>query len=58
MTVVEAYVGRKKINPPDDSSQLAPGVCSLLLEGIAHNTTGNVFVPKVSALFFRHNHIW
>ncbi|KAB1199073.1 Calcium-transporting ATPase 9, plasma membrane-type [Morella rubra] len=46
MTVVEAYVGRKKINPPDDSSQLAPGVCSLLLEGIAHNTTGNVFVPK------------
>ncbi|KAI4355895.1 hypothetical protein L6164_004623 [Bauhinia variegata] len=46
MTVVEAYVGRKKINPPDDSSQLHQEVLSLINEGIAQNTTGNVFVPK------------
>ncbi|RVW31869.1 Calcium-transporting ATPase 8, plasma membrane-type [Vitis vinifera] len=47
MTVVEAYVGRKKIDPPDDSSQLHPDVSSLLHEGIACNTQGNVFVPKI-----------
>lgn len=46
MTVVEAYVGRKKLDPPDDSSQLNPLVSSLLNEGIAQNTTGKVFVPK------------
>jgi Ca2+-transporting ATPase len=52
MTVVEAYVGRKKINPPDDSSQLHSVISSLLIEGIAQNTTGKVFVPKVSVLYF------
>ncbi|GLT41230.1 hypothetical protein SLA2020_153110 [Shorea laevis] len=46
MTVVEAYVGRKKINLPVDSSQLHPSVVSLFNEGIAQNSTGNVFVPK------------
>ncbi|XP_059456486.1 calcium-transporting ATPase 9, plasma membrane-type-like [Corylus avellana] len=46
MTVVEAYIGRKRINPPGDSSQLNPLVSSLLVEGIAQNTTGKVFVPK------------
>ncbi|CAB4302533.1 unnamed protein product [Prunus armeniaca] len=46
MTVVEAYVGKKKINLPDDSSQLHPQVSTLLSEGIAQNTTGNVFEPK------------
>ncbi|KAK9232639.1 hypothetical protein WN943_022887 [Citrus x changshan-huyou] len=46
MTVVEAFIGRKKINPPDDSSQMHSIVISLLSEGIAQNTTGNVFVPK------------
>ncbi|KAK4838265.1 hypothetical protein QYF36_012378 [Acer negundo] len=45
MTVVEAYVGREKINPPDDSSQMHPTVVSLLSDGVARNTTGNVFVP-------------
>ncbi|KAH9667740.1 calcium-transporting ATPase 9 plasma membrane-type [Citrus sinensis] len=44
--VVEAFIGRKKINPPDDSSQMHSIVISLLSEGIAQNTTGNVFVPK------------
>ncbi|MED6225179.1 Calcium-transporting ATPase 9, plasma membrane-type, partial [Stylosanthes scabra] len=46
MTVVEAYAGRKKLDPPDDSSKLHPEVLSLINEGIAQNTTGNVFVPK------------
>lgn len=48
MTVVEAFIGRKKINPPDDSSQMHSIVIYLLSEGIAQNTTGNVFVPKVN----------
>lgn len=46
MTVVEVFVGKKKINPPDDSSQLHILASALLSEGIAQNTTGNVFVPK------------
>ncbi|KAL0012761.1 hypothetical protein SO802_007869 [Lithocarpus litseifolius] len=46
MTVVEAYVGKKNINPPDESSQLHSVVSSLLIEGIAQNTTGNVFLSK------------
>ncbi|XP_024029814.1 calcium-transporting ATPase 9, plasma membrane-type isoform X1 [Morus notabilis] len=46
MTVVEAYVGKKKMNPPDDPSQLHSDASALLSEGIAQNTTGNVFVPK------------
>lgn len=50
MTVVEAYVGSTKVNPPDDSSKLNPKALSLINEGIAQNTTGNVFVPKVFLL--------
>lgn len=50
MTVVEAYVGREKANPPDDSSRMNSTVVSLLCEGIAQNTSGNVFVPKVILL--------
>ncbi|KAK7262036.1 hypothetical protein RIF29_28364 [Crotalaria pallida] len=46
MTVVEAYVGKKKLNPPDDSSTFHSEVLSLINEGIAQNTTGNVFLPK------------
>lgn len=51
MTVVEAYVGRNKINPPDDSSKLHRDVATLLNEGIAQNTTGNVFMPEVKSFF-------
>jgi hypothetical protein len=51
MTVVEAYIGRKKLNPPDDSSKLHSEVLSLINEGIAQNTTGNIFVPKVRLAF-------
>uniref|UniRef100_A0A7N0RGP8 Calcium-transporting ATPase n=1 Tax=Kalanchoe fedtschenkoi TaxID=63787 RepID=A0A7N0RGP8_KALFE len=46
MTVVEAYVGRTKMNQPDNPSELNPLVNSLLHEGVAQNTSGKVFVPK------------
>ncbi|KAM7477868.1 hypothetical protein LguiA_026081 [Lonicera macranthoides] len=46
MTVVEAYVCGKKIDPPDNNSLLPPEVTSFLVEGIAQNTTGSVFVPE------------
>lgn len=52
MTVVEAFIGRKKINPPDDSSQTHSTVIYLLSEGIAQNSTGNVFAPKVNVYTF------
>ncbi|KZV28015.1 cation-transporting atpase plant [Dorcoceras hygrometricum] len=42
MTVVEAHA----IDPPDNKSLLPPRVNSFLIEGIAHNTTGSVFVPE------------
>ncbi|KAI8015115.1 Calcium-transporting ATPase 8, plasma membrane-type [Camellia lanceoleosa] len=46
MTVVEAYIGGKKIEHVDNGSVFSPMVKSLLIEGIAQNTTGSVFVPK------------
>ncbi|CDP12667.1 unnamed protein product [Coffea canephora] len=46
MTVVEAYVGGKKVDPPDDKSLLPPKLTSLLTEGIAQNSTGSVFLPE------------
>lgn len=46
MTVVEAYVGRTKMNQPDNSSELNPVINTLLHEGIAQNTSGKVFLPK------------
>ncbi|KAF7149464.1 hypothetical protein RHSIM_Rhsim03G0267700 [Rhododendron simsii] len=46
MTVVEAYVGGEKADSSDNGSVLPPKVKSLLIEGIAQNTTGSVFVPE------------
>lgn len=53
MTVVEAYIGRNKLDPPDDSTRLPGDVFSLLCEGIAQNTQGNVFVPQVRFSFWK-----
>ncbi|KAK9099789.1 hypothetical protein Scep_023219 [Stephania cephalantha] len=47
MTVVEAYTGGKKIDPPDDPNSMSPDLCSLLVEGISQNTTGSVFTSNV-----------
>ncbi|XP_027771548.1 calcium-transporting ATPase 9, plasma membrane-type isoform X1 [Solanum pennellii] len=46
MTVVEAYVGKKKLDSPEDGSQLHSAVSSLLDEGITQNTSGSVFTSK------------
>ncbi|WOK95006.1 calcium-transporting ATPase 8, plasma membrane-type-like [Canna indica] len=46
MTVVEAYVSGRKIDPPDNAELLSSTVSSLLIEGIAQNTTGSVFQPE------------
>ncbi|WOL13466.1 calcium-transporting ATPase 10, plasma membrane-type-like isoform X2 [Canna indica] len=46
MTIVEAYIGGKKVDPPDNVKSFSPAVSSLLIEGIAQNTTGSVFQPE------------
>ncbi|XP_019086695.1 PREDICTED: calcium-transporting ATPase 10, plasma membrane-type [Camelina sativa] len=43
MTVVECYAGFQKMDPPDSSAKLPSAFTSILVEGIAHNTTGSVF---------------
>lgn len=47
MTVVEAYAARKKIAPAENKSMYPPDAISMLIESIAQNTTGSVFVPEV-----------
>lgn len=54
MTVVEAYVDGKKMDPPDNVDLLSSTVSSLLIEGIAQNTTGSVFEPEVKWFSIRH----
>ncbi|XP_059637463.1 calcium-transporting ATPase 10, plasma membrane-type-like isoform X2 [Cornus florida] len=46
MTVVEAYIGGNKIDSPDDRSLFPPTFKSLLIEGVAQNTTGSVFMTE------------
>ncbi|KAL8135231.1 hypothetical protein AgCh_010048 [Apium graveolens] len=46
MTVVDAYICGKKFDPSENQSVLPPKVASLLIEGIAQNTTGSVFLSK------------
>lgn len=46
MTVVEAYANGKKVEPADKKALLSPMVASLLIEGIAQNTTGSVYMPE------------
>ncbi|MFS7944541.1 putative P-type Ca(2+) transporter [Helianthus anomalus] len=46
MTVVESYVCGKKVDPPNNTSVLPSGIVSLLIESVAQNTTGSVFLPE------------
>ncbi|ONM03117.1 Calcium-transporting ATPase 9 plasma membrane-type [Zea mays] len=46
MTVVEAYFAGTKLDPCDDVSQMSDSAASLIIEGIAQNTTGTVFLPE------------
>ncbi|CAN4085070.1 unnamed protein product [Withania somnifera] len=46
MTVVEAYIGEKKLDSAEDGTQLHSAVSSLLNEGITQNTSGSVFTSK------------
>lgn len=48
MSVVQACAGGKKIDPSDNNTPyLSLKLSSLLTEGIAQNTEGNVYVPEV-----------
>ncbi|KAL7137111.1 hypothetical protein ABFS83_10G072000 [Erythranthe nasuta] len=46
MTVVEVYACGNKMESPENKSLVPPRVISLLIEGIAQNSTGSVFVPE------------
>ncbi|KAL5149447.1 Calcium-transporting ATPase 8, plasma membrane-type [Glycine soja] len=47
MTVVEAWIGGgKKIVPPYEESKFSHMLCSLLIEGVAQNTNGSVYIPE------------
>ncbi|CAN1231608.1 Calcium-transporting ATPase 10, plasma membrane-type [Linum grandiflorum] len=46
MTVVDAYVGGKKLECADNKAELSGTVCSLIIEGVAQNSNGSVFVPE------------
>uniref|UniRef100_A0A7N2R1A0 Uncharacterized protein n=1 Tax=Quercus lobata TaxID=97700 RepID=A0A7N2R1A0_QUELO len=50
MTVDEAYIGEKTIDARGNTSELSPMLSSLLIEGIAQNTNGSVYVPEQSAI--------
>jgi hypothetical protein len=53
MTVVEAYFGGKKMNSPDNAQSLSANFTSLIVEGIAQNTSGSIFEPEVSMPFVK-----
>ncbi|KAL6194539.1 hypothetical protein ACLB2K_035621 [Fragaria x ananassa] len=46
MTVVESCACLRKVNSNDGKPDLSPTISSLIIEGIAQNTTGNVYVPE------------
>jgi Ca2+-transporting ATPase len=50
MTVVEVYLSETKLNPCDSTGLTSSSVASLLIEGIAQNTSGAVFSPEVQLL--------
>lgn len=47
MTVVEAHLGGTKLDTCDITGMMCSSVTDLLIEGIAQNTTGAVFLPEV-----------
>jgi hypothetical protein len=47
MTVMQSIVGEVKLQPPANVDKLSSTVASLLLEGIAQNTSGSVFEAQV-----------
>ncbi|XP_015696709.1 calcium-transporting ATPase 5, plasma membrane-type-like isoform X2 [Oryza brachyantha] len=46
MTVVEAYLGGTKLDPSDNTRMIYSSVAALLIEGIAQNTAGDVFLSE------------
>ncbi|XP_031480261.1 calcium-transporting ATPase 5, plasma membrane-type-like isoform X2 [Nymphaea colorata] len=46
MTIVRAFVGGKILEAPDKIELIPSRISSLLTEGIAHNTTGSVFISE------------
>ncbi|KAM7474100.1 hypothetical protein LguiB_021343 [Lonicera macranthoides] len=53
MTVVEVFICGEKIVSPNNRSLIPPAVTSLLMEGIAHNTTGSVSMPEDYHAYFK-----
>lgn len=47
MTVMEAHVGGVRLDTSHGVEQVSSILTSLLVEGIALNTTGSVFEPEV-----------
>ncbi|KAJ3676858.1 hypothetical protein LUZ60_002582 [Juncus effusus] len=46
MTVVESYVGGTKMDDVSNVRLMSANLSDLLIEGIAQNTTGNIFEPE------------
>ncbi|KAJ0985137.1 hypothetical protein J5N97_003493 [Dioscorea zingiberensis] len=46
MTVMEAYIGGIRLDAPDSFERISSTLTSILIEGIALNTTGSVFEPE------------
>ena len=52
MSVVEAYFGGKKMVPIDNTEMLSATVSTMVIEGIAQNTSGSIFEPEVSLYLY------
>ncbi|XP_073356156.1 calcium-transporting ATPase 5, plasma membrane-type isoform X2 [Aegilops tauschii subsp. strangulata] len=50
MTVVEAYFGGEKMDPPDNTQKLSAAVSTMIIEGTAQNTSGSIFEPELCGL--------
>ncbi|KAL6841111.1 hypothetical protein ACP4OV_029080 [Aristida adscensionis] len=46
MTVVEAYLGGNRMDSPGSAQMLSANVTSLIVEGIAQNTSGSISEPQ------------